>query len=108
MIQSPLRRWMACFLGGPCVLAPAQEAATEEARLVFPTLTTRPWYESGPPTTLIYFEPGSNTISVPGKEGRHVPRVSSDVETILLEAENLRAMGNYPQHEFCATPLGGR
>jgi hypothetical protein len=36
---------------------------------------------------------------VPGKDGRQVQKVSPDIETQVLEAEELRAMGSYPQIE---------
>ena len=75
-------------------------------KLVFPQMRERTWYESGPSSLEIYYEHGSNTISLPGEDGRHVQKISPEIETQVFEAEKLRAMGTYPQMEWIASPVG--
>ena len=106
MVTKPIARRLAAIACLLCYLHPGAAVVAEEPVLVFPTLTTLPWYEREHSKARIHFEPASNTISIPGEDGRHVQAVSAEVETLIFEAELLRAMGTYPQHEFVATPVG--
>ncbi len=81
-------------------------ATGEDRKLVFPQMRERTWYERDPSSLEIYYEHGSNTISVPGEDGQHVQKVSPEIETQVFEAEKLRAMGTYPQMEWIASPVG--
>ena len=104
--MKPIARRLAALACLLCGLQPGASVSAEELGLVFPTTTTLPWYEREHSKERIHFEPASNTISIPGEDGRHVQAVSPDVETLIFEAERLRAMGTYPQYEFVATPVG--
>ena len=54
----------------------------------------------------IFYERPTNTISIPGEEGKHEPQITQDIETLLYEAELLRAMGSYPEYEFNSSTIG--
>ena len=98
--------WMYVLVMLGLVGCAAERAGGEDGKLVFPQMRELTWYERGPSGLEIYYERSSNTISVPGEDGRHVQKVGPDIETQVFEAEQLRAMGTYPQMEWIGSQVG--